>query len=44
MQEDRLLKQHIKTIDHFFCSDIWNLIEAERLPLSKVEIQKDDKK
>ncbi len=39
MQRDRLLKQHIKTIDHFFCSDIWTLIEAEGLPLDEVAVK-----
>ena len=41
MQRDDLLKQHIRTIDHFFCSDIWTLIEAEGLPLSEVEVKED---
>lgn len=38
MQQDRLLNQHIRTIDHFFCSDLWGLIHAEGLPLAEVEI------
>ncbi len=27
MAQDALLSQHIKTIDHFFYSDLWNLLE-----------------
>ncbi len=27
MQRDALLKNHIQTIDHFFCSDLWTLLE-----------------
>jgi hypothetical protein len=41
MQRDSLLKQHIKTIDHFFCSDIWALIEAEGLPLDEVSVEEE---
>ncbi len=26
MREDALLSQHIKTIDHFFCADLWALL------------------
>ncbi|MEI6045742.1 MAG: hypothetical protein WCS37_15455 [Chloroflexota bacterium] len=26
MQQDEVLKKHIKTIDHFFCLDIWNFL------------------
>lgn len=39
MQQDSLLKQHIKTIDHFFCSDIWTLIESEGLSLDEIAIE-----
>ncbi|MBI4826411.1 MAG: hypothetical protein HY807_08320 [Nitrospirae bacterium] len=28
MEIDDLLKKHIRTIDHFFCSDIWSFIES----------------
>jgi hypothetical protein len=28
METDDLLKKHIRTIDHFFCSDIWSFIES----------------
>lgn len=38
MQRDALLKQHIRTIDHFFCTDVWSLLESEGLPLEQVEI------
>lgn len=38
MQKDNLLKQHIRTIDHFLCSDVWDLIEREGLPLEDVEV------
>ncbi len=27
IQRDALLKNHIQTIDHFFCSDLWTLLE-----------------
>jgi hypothetical protein len=27
MQTDPLLSQHIRTIDHFFCSDLWRFLE-----------------
>jgi hypothetical protein len=41
MQQDSLLKQHIRTIDHFFCSDLWTLIDAEGLPLAEVEVKEE---
>lgn len=41
MQKDNLLKQHIRTIDHFFCEDVWKLIESDGLPLEKVEVKED---
>lgn len=41
MQQDGLLKQHIRTIDHFFCSDVWSLIESEGLPLAEVKIEEE---
>ncbi len=41
MQKDNLLKQHIRTIDHFFCTDVWNLIESEGLSLESVDVDED---
>ena len=41
MQRDGLLKQHVKTIDHFFCSDIWTLTESEGIPLQEVTIEEE---
>lgn len=38
MQQDGLLKQHIRTIDHFFCSDVWRLLQSAGVPLAEVEI------
>ena len=28
MERDKLLKEHIRTIDHLFCEDIWGLLES----------------
>lgn len=42
MQKDNLLKQHIRTIDHFFCTDVWELIESEGLPLEEVKVTEDE--
>jgi len=42
MQKDNLLKQHIRTIDHFFCTDVWELIERKGLPLEEVEVVEDE--
>ena len=42
MQKDNLLKQNIQTIDHFFCEDVWKLIESDGLPLGDVEIKEDE--
>lgn len=42
MQKDNLLKQHIQTIDHFFCEDVWKLIESDGLPLEEIEIKEDE--
>lgn len=39
MLKDNLLKQHIRTIDHFFCTDVWTLLESAGLPLSEVEVE-----
>lgn len=42
MQKDNLLKQHIRTIDHFFCTDVWELIESEGLPLEEVKVTENE--
>lgn len=39
MQQDALLKQHIKTIDHFFCEDVWNLIMSDGIPLNEIKVE-----
>jgi len=39
MKEDALLAQHIKTIDHFFCSDMWNLLNQSGQQLEKIKIK-----
>jgi len=36
MKEDTVLAQHIKTIDHFFCSDMWNLLNQNGQQLEKL--------
>jgi hypothetical protein len=41
MSQDILLKQHIKTIDHFFCTDLWQLITHTGVPLSQVRVEED---
>ncbi len=40
MEQDQILKEHIKTIDHFFCADLWNLLEATHGV--EAEVKKDD--
>lgn len=40
MVEDVLLAQHIKTIDHFFYSDLWDLLHRQGQALKKVIIKK----
>lgn len=30
MKTDKLLKQHIRTIDHFFCDDLWRFVPDAR--------------
>lgn len=40
MTTDTILSQHIKTIDHFFYSDIWDLISNKGLQLSSIAINK----
>ena len=42
MQTDKLLKPHIRTIDHFFCSDLWTLIESSGTPLAEVKVVEED--
>ena len=42
MQKDDLLKQHIRTIDHFLCEDVWKLLESDGLPLEEVEITENE--
>lgn len=38
MQTDNLLKPHINTIDHFFCSDLWRLVEGEGTSLQQIQV------
>ena len=40
MIEDALLAQHIKTIDHFFYSDLWELLNRQGQKLEEVVIDK----
>lgn len=28
MESDPLLRQHIRTIDHFFCTDLWRFVKS----------------
>jgi hypothetical protein len=42
MIEDALLSQHIKTIDHFFYSDLWELLDRQGQTLEEVAIEEDD--
>ncbi|MBT9097468.1 hypothetical protein KFZ76_07050 [Methylovulum psychrotolerans] len=44
MVEDALLSKHIKTIDHFFYSDLWELLNKEGQRLNEVAILKEDLK
>ena len=39
MIEDVLLSQHIKTIDHFFYSDLWELLDKHGQNLGEVAIE-----
>jgi hypothetical protein len=39
MISDALLSQHIKTIDHFFYSDLWELLDKQGQNLNKVAIE-----
>ncbi len=40
MIEDALLLQHIKTIDHFFYFDLWELLNKQGQKLEEVVIDK----
>lgn len=40
MIEDALLSQHIKTIDHFFYSDLWELLDRQGQTLEEIAIKK----
>jgi hypothetical protein len=42
MLADTLLSQHIKTIDHFFYSDLWRLLDVHGQTLSEAEIEPDE--
>ena len=42
MVEDALLSQHIKTIDHFFYSDLWELLDRKGQALEEVAIKEED--
>ena len=41
MVSDALLSQHIKTIDHFFYSDLWDLLDREGQTLEEIAIKPD---
>lgn len=41
MIADQLLSQHIKTIDHFFYSDLWELLDRQGQPLEEAVIEPD---
>lgn len=42
MINDTLLSQHIKTIDHFFYSDLWKLLDRQGQTLKEIAIKKED--
>lgn len=42
MVEDELLSQHIKTIDHFFYSDLWELLDRHGQNLGEVAIEPEE--
>ncbi|MET3109089.1 hypothetical protein AAKU58_003938 [Oxalobacteraceae bacterium GrIS 1.18] len=42
MISDALLSQHIKTIDHFFYSDLWELLNRQGQTLAEIEIEDED--
>lgn len=39
MASDALLSQHIKTIDHFFYSDLWELLDRPGQNLNEIAIE-----
>jgi hypothetical protein len=39
MRQDNLPRQHIRTIDHFFCSDVWAFIEGDGVALSEIRVE-----
>lgn len=42
MVSDALLSQHIKTIDHFFYSDLWELLNRHGQSLQEIAIAKEE--
>lgn len=42
MVTDELLSQHIKTIDHFFYSDLWELLDRPGQTLAEVAIKEEE--
>ena len=42
MVEDSLLSKHIKTIDHFFYSDLWTLLDRTGQTLAEIAIAKEE--
>ncbi len=42
MVDDALLSQHIKTIDHFFYSDLWELLDRQGKTLEEIAIKEED--
>lgn len=42
MIEDALLAQHIKTIDHFFYSDLWELLNRHGQSLGEIAIKREE--
>lgn len=42
MVSDALLSQHIKTIDHFFYSDLWELLDRQGQTLEEIAIKKEE--
>lgn len=42
MVEDAFLSRHIKTIDHFFYSDLWELLHRPGKAIKEVVIEKED--
>lgn len=42
MVSDALLSQHIKTIDHFFYSDLWELLDRKGQTLEEIAIKEEE--